>query len=151
MKKINKKGFTLIELLAVIVVLAVVMLIAVNAVIPQMDRARKQAFLTEATTIIEAAETYFMYHEMTGNPKLCVDVEDLIGEYVDEKGKGRYDGVVYYAYDGNHLLTLTNGDNYYLITTNDKMATLDAEAVKSSEAEVIEGAPIGVFEKSCVY
>ncbi len=142
MKKLNKKGFTLIELLAVIVVLAVVMLIAVNAVIPQMNRSRKQAFITEATTILGGAETYFMYHEMTSGSVSCVDIQDsLIGEYVEEKGKTDYDGVVMVDAAGKYTIHLTNGAGYYVVTTDDDIASLDDTAVKTA-------APSG-FKTAC--
>ena len=49
------RGFTLIELLAVIVVLAIIMLIAVNAVLPQMEKARRSSFAIEANGAIQAA------------------------------------------------------------------------------------------------
>ena len=142
MKRLNKKGFTLVELLAVIVVLAVVMLIAVNAVIPQMNRSRKQAFITEATTVLGGAETYFMYHEMTSGAATCVDVQDaLIGEYVEEKGKADYDGVVMVDANGKYTIHLTNGSGYYLVTTDSDIATLDDTAVKTA-------APTG-FKTAC--
>ena len=62
---INKKGFTLVELLAVIVILAVLILLALPAVLRTMERARDRAFITEANTIIRAAETARAEHEMT--------------------------------------------------------------------------------------
>lgn len=71
-KVINKKnscttrGFTLIELLAVIVVLAVVMLIAVNAVLPKLEQARKSAFAIEANGAIKSAQQYYMAQLLTG-------------------------------------------------------------------------------------
>jgi len=141
MKKLNKKGFTLVELLAVIVVLAVVMLIAVTAVVPMMNRSRKQSFITEGTTILNGAESYFVYHEMTSGDKTCVDVQDLIGEYVEEKGKDEYDGTVTVDASGKYTLHLTNGNGYWLVTTDDAIANLDDTAVK-------EAAPSG-FKTSC--
>ena len=93
MKKLNlnKKGFTLVELLAVIVVLAVIMLLAVNAVIPQMNKARKNAFVTEANAFIDAAGTYYQNAMLTGESGIsaaggCVDVSKLIGEYIEKDG-----------------------------------------------------------------
>ena len=43
MKNINNNhGFTLVELLAVIVVLAIVMLVAVQSVLPQMEKQEEE-------------------------------------------------------------------------------------------------------------
>lgn len=99
MKKLNKNGFTLVELLAVIVVLAVIMLLAVNAVLPQMNKARKNAFITEAQTFIDAAGTYYQSAMLTGDENFtsaggCVNVSDLIGPYVEKENKADYSGYV---------------------------------------------------------
>ena len=83
--KKNLRGFTLVELLAVIVVLAIVMLIAVQAVLPQMERARRQSFAIEANGAIDAAQAYFMSSSLTGGDGFpandgdteCVTIDDL--------------------------------------------------------------------------
>ena len=88
MKRLNRKGFTLVELLAVIVVLAVIMLLAVNAVIPQMNKARRNAFVTEAQTFIGGAETYILNKQMGGQAigdTACVELGQLMPEYVEKK------------------------------------------------------------------
>ena len=87
MKKLmNKKGFTLVELLAVIVILAVIILVAMNAVIPQMEKARKSAFVTEAETYINGAKAYYTSEVMKGNTPTCVNILDLTGAYVEKSG-----------------------------------------------------------------
>lgn len=138
----NTKGFTLIELLAVIVVLAVIMLVATTAVVPMMNRAQKQAFITDAQTIIKGAESYFIYKDMTGGnvsgldkntmndyngtdygyvSYKCVDinvdssagVDDLLGEYVEEKGKESYYGtVIYDKVKDYYQIYVTDGEKY---------------------------------------
>lgn len=45
MKKLNKKGFTLVELLAVIVVLALLMVVAGNAIIGIINKNRADSFV----------------------------------------------------------------------------------------------------------
>lgn len=58
MKK-KKKGFTLIELIAVIAILAVLAVVAVPRVITYVDKSKKVAVQTEASTIYNAAEAAY--------------------------------------------------------------------------------------------
>ena len=149
MKKLNlnKKGFTLVELLAVIVVLAVIMLLAVNAVIPQMNKARKNAFVTEAQTFIGGAETYVLNKQMGGAAVTdidCVDLDDLMPEYVEEK-EG-YSGIVEISglSDGNPVYTIyvTNG-KYYINGKTSKDLAADESAI------VTEGSSASLSKTTC--
>ena len=97
----NNHGFTLVELLAVIVVLAIVMLVAVQSVLPQMEKARRQTFALDAQTAIESANTYFMNQSLStgkGFPSNdtstnCVEIKTLIDQgYFTVKGS--YSGKV---------------------------------------------------------
>lgn len=122
----NLRGFTLVELLAVIVVLAIVMLIAVQAVLPQMERARRQSFAIEANGAIDAAQTYFMSSSLTGGEGFpateggtsCVTIEQLYnGGYTEltpstSSGTG-YSGKVVVQKKGNIYL-------YYVFLEKDK-------------------------------
>ncbi len=62
----SNKGFTLIELLAVIIVLAVVTLLAVQAILPQVDKAKKNAFAVEANNAIDAAKQWYAEAAISG-------------------------------------------------------------------------------------
>ena len=53
-KKLNKKGFTLIELLAVIIILAILIAVAVPAVTRYLTGARKDTFVSNAKSAIQA-------------------------------------------------------------------------------------------------
>ena len=110
MRKLNKKGFTLVELLAVIVILSVVMLIAVTAVGPLMNRARKNALITEAESLINAAKVAVAAEQLntssiiSKNPGKapCVDMKWLInGGYYEKTGDSDYVGSVKVAKSGN--------------------------------------------------
>mgnify|MGYP000776451270 CR=1 FL=1 len=107
----NLRGFTLVELLAVIVVLAIVMLIALQAVLPSMERARRQTFAIEANGAIDAANTYFMSSMLTGGSGFpateggtsCVTIAKLYEEGFTELGNN-YSGKVIVQKKGNiHL------------------------------------------------
>lgn len=105
----NLRGFTLVELLAVIVVLAIVMLIAVQAVLPQMERARRQSFAIEANGAIDAAQTYFMSSSLTGGDGFpateegtsCVTIQDLYTGGYTELQYPNYSGKVVVQKKGN--------------------------------------------------
>ena len=61
-KKLNNKGFTLIELLAVIVILAIVMGVAANAILNVMNDSRKNTFI--AAVRYTSPSTKMMLHKM---------------------------------------------------------------------------------------
>jgi len=114
MKK-NQKGFTLVELLAVIVILAVIILIAVNAIIPQMNKARKNAFIDEVAVYAQAAEKAYVANQIDeGTTPTCYPVTGsgtnvLNGNYV-KKADDAYKGKVVLDADGNlSAIYLTNG------------------------------------------
>lgn len=58
MKK-KKKGFTLIELIAVVAILAILAAVAVPRVIKYVDKSKRVAVQTEASTVYNAAEAAY--------------------------------------------------------------------------------------------
>ena len=100
--KLNKKGFTLVELLAVIVILAVVMLVAITAIGPVMERANKGALSSSAQIILSGAENAYTADQMAAaakrkfnNNKVCVSIKALEDAgYFDAKGKKYYGSVL---------------------------------------------------------
>lgn len=111
----NMRGFTLVELLAVIVVLAIVMLIAVQAILPQMENARKSVFALEANGAIDAAQTYFMNNSLSSGQNgfpvadggtSCISIDDLIDKGYSDLEKGTYSGKVIVTKKANSTLYL---------------------------------------------
>ena len=125
MKKLNlknKKGFTLVELLAVIVVLAIIILIAMPSVMSAMDKARRNALITEASEITKIATTAYADDSMgTGITKVCYNLKYLSEQGYLDKNLSGYTGQVGVEVDSNgKVLTkiwLSNG--IYKITTGD--------------------------------
>ncbi len=93
MKKNNKKGFTLIELLAVIVILAILATAAFTLVIPRITEARKNSFVTDAASAVDAAEGYFLQHSGV----YCVNVDQLIKDGLVKGTIGINAGYVVYS------------------------------------------------------
>ena len=98
----SKKGFTLVELLAVIVVLAIIILIAMPSVMSAMDKARRNALITEANEITKIAATAFADDSMgTGLTSKCYSLQALKdGGYLDKNLKD-YSGSVSISIDSN--------------------------------------------------
>lgn len=104
MKKVlkNNKGFTLVELLAVIVVLAVIILIAMPAVMSSMDKARRNALVTEVSEIAKVAQTAYANDSMgTGITEICYNLEYLVENGYLDKNLSNYTGEVFLKVDEN--------------------------------------------------
>lgn len=80
MKKLNNKGFTLIELLAVIVILAIVMGVAANAILNVMDDSRKNTLQSSAKSAADAFRTAYAENQLKNNDKILgLDSNTLLG------------------------------------------------------------------------
>ena len=78
--KLNKKGFTLIELLAVIVVLAILMLVAVQNIFPMIANARANAFISTVENIRDSANNKYVSDMLTtiSRTQKCYTVAQLV-------------------------------------------------------------------------
>ena len=149
MKYINKKGFTLVELLAVIVVLAIVMLIALQAVMPRMEEARKSVLAIEANSAIKSAQTYFTNQSLKSNtsgfPSVigktnCVAIDTLIDGGYSELNKTSYSGKV---------LIKKETETYYTYTIylqKDRTLMIVAKGSKDGYNVNIEGEDVQGYE-----
>lgn len=151
-ERYNERGFTLIELLAVIVVLAIVMLIGVNAILPQMDDARKRAFSIEVNGLVTSAQQWFVTAQLTDGIVInagethCVSVDDLItAGQSDLKKDSGYSGCVEISKSGNLFLynaKLKNKSYQTKLTATvnggqNKSATIDDVTKKEKENKYI--------------
>lgn len=98
MKLKNIKGFTLIEIIAVTVLLAILILLAVFAIIPQIKKSRINAFGDEVLNYAGAAETKYVadgiddtYGDLPANG-VCFNTSELKGEYL--KTEKDYKGII---------------------------------------------------------
>ena len=84
MKKMlkNKKGFTLVELLAVIVILALLIVITANTVLPMMNNSKQSGMVTYAERVLNTASSMYQADSITGgsNDPRDYSIEKLMGE-----------------------------------------------------------------------
>ncbi len=76
MKKLNKNGFTLVELLAVIVILALLIVVVANSVLPAMNNSKQSALKTYAQRVIQAAKSNCMSAVMLNGGEPSSDVNN---------------------------------------------------------------------------
>ena len=98
---INKKGFAIVEILVIVVILAVVGLIIMMSVIPQIEQNAKESFLTDSKLYIQAATKHFSdikidEENFTGG---CVSISDLNKTDVGVVDKKNYSGYISLALD----------------------------------------------------
>jgi len=142
----NKKGFTLIELLAVIVVLGIVMVIGATTVLPLLEQSKKNAFETEAKSLISGAsdivtlitinEYEGSYYE-TSNDGYCITFDQIktAGFWNKNDSKGYVGKVEATKKDNNYTYTVTmHNDNYKVAGASDG---LTAENYVDTDTSVV--------------
>ena len=119
MKK-KKKGFTLIELIAVIAILAILAVVAVPRVIKYVDKSKRVAIQTEASTIYNAAEAAYNDGRLKNNGKAInskefdgLSVSTVVSELKGETGS-----------NGESLLNNVNTDKLEVAKTLGNLKTI---------------------------
>lgn len=107
MKK-KKKGFTLIELIAVIAILAILAVVAVPRVIQYVDKSKKVAIQTQASTIYNAAEAAYNDGKLESaeNGDVFIKGNDSGKTASAVKDASDFDGL-----NANNVATALEGDN----------------------------------------
>ena len=108
MIKFNKKGFTLVELLAVIVILALLIVITANTVLPMMNNSKDAGLRVEAQRILNLASGEYQLEELKTSGKDTFKVSELLGSsdnYIGcvkvSKSSNEY-VYTFYVYDKNN-------------------------------------------------
>ncbi|MBQ4583564.1 MAG: type II secretion system protein [Bacilli bacterium] len=149
-KKNNKKGFTLVELLAVIVILAVVALIGMTTVLPRVEGARKDAFVTEANKFMQAAANAYAtllidggtITENGGNLTTSggtIDIRTLVSKgYINKSDMTGYSGCIEISVTGtgsaavaSYKIKLSNGK----FNTNGYKSSVNANALSTGDVD----------------
>ena len=121
MKKLNRKGFTLIELLAVIVILAIVMGVAANAVLNVMNDSRKNTLQSSAKSAADAFRTAYAETELRNTDVILGIPKDTLegGAPVKLVAKGENNTIKHNAFKPLGISTENyDEDNSYVIYQN---------------------------------
>lgn len=94
----SNKGFTLVEILAVVVVLGIIVLISTNMVLRQLDKSRKNAFVTDVSQYVKSTS----YDSL---------VKDKLDQYV----------IYYFPDSGIEILPKVNHSGYMIKDENDNV------------------------------
>ena len=160
-RKLNNKGFTLIELLAVIVILAIVMGVAANAILNVMNDSRKNTLQSSAKSAADAFRTAYAEYEvgksLNNNTILGISASDLIQtvpttvNLVSARSSlgltgNNYDlansWVKYDPDQGSFTVCLTanQSGSYYVASA---VGTLNAASGESTGETTAESSPVG--------
>ena len=150
----NKKGFTLIELLAVIVVLAIVAVLATTTMLPLMNKAFENGFVTEANAARESAgnvmtlitQGYFEPGEpgkdyQNSETKTCISLKRMAEEGIFDKDMEFFEGSPA-EYEGKVIVTKKDSESgnykYKVIMHNDKYIVEKESKINNNDDAVKE-------------
>lgn len=110
----NSRGFTLVELLAVIVILGIIAAIAVPSIGTVIDNSRKDAHISNAQSIKEAARLYDTSEDIESTISGQIKLKELIDkdyiEPIDAPGDAEYHGDSYVNLENNAVRLLSKND-----------------------------------------
>lgn len=92
----KKNGFTLVEILAVVFILGILVTIAMTAVIPRINQAKKETFIIDAQNILKVAEDLFV--EKQALNELPKNTSDSSNDIIFKYNYNYYGNPKYYAY-----------------------------------------------------
>lgn len=156
LKKRKKKGFTLIELIAVVAILAILAAVAVPRVIEYVNKSKRVAVQTTASTIYNAAEAAYNdgnLYAITGNTieSGATPVSDFGKANVTQVVNGLKAKNLLSAVDVNKLGTYkdkTMADLDKIISANEKDIVVDSSGNLSKINGVTESTPANTPAKA---
>lgn len=156
----NKKGFTLVELLAVIVILALLIVITANTILPMLNRTKASGMVTYAEKVLSNAQTNVEADKLTGGLDVAVidsgDGGDLVKFYKIKKdlteAENYFGCVRYNVTDETYQIKMFSyDDNLYLYSTTDLSVgdITDASKFKTKNITSDNTASIEEMETRC--
>ena len=136
----NKKGFTLVELLAVIVILALLIVITANTVLPMMNNSKESGLRVEAQRILNLASGEYQLKKMQNATVPAFTVSQLLGSsenyvgcvFVEESGNEFI--YTYEVYDKNNKMKITGTDEKLNAVSSSTKTVERNQTVPATEA-----------------
>ena len=132
---INKKGFAVVELLVVVVILAVVGLIIMMSVIPQIEQNAKDSFISDMKLYLQAATKNLTDAKISGEDftSKCISITDLNKSDVGVVDKNNYMGYIKTSLDPEsktvvYNIAITN-KKFYSYNRLDNSFVIDGEEI----------------------
>ena len=138
----RKKGFTLVELLAVIAIIGLVATIAVPIILDSVNTTKEKAFLDNAKSLNEAANTYYQEQHLTDEVSVPLLVTYSNGKATNCNNKKGLD----------HSGKVPDGGNLYIDSTGKvEMKVYDKKTKQCIVKSATENTPHpeNIAEASC--
>ena len=92
----NKKGFAIVEMLVVVVILAVVGLVIMMSVIPQIEQNAKDGFISDMKLYLQASAKEITDAKIDGEDftSKCISISDLNKTDIGVVDKNNYSGYI---------------------------------------------------------
>ena len=132
---LNKKGFTLVELLAVIVILALLIVITANTVLPMMNKSKDNAMVVYAERVLSNASASYQADTITSGSKAekGYSIKDLMGTDAEYYGCVKV-APVSGSTDYTYTIVMYDDNNAKKIEGYTTTATITIEASGTSGA-----------------
>lgn len=130
--KLNKKGFTLVELLAVIVILALLIVITANTILPMMNNSKKNAMVVYANRVLNAASSMYQADSISQGVE-----ESQIYSIEKLMNQKDYYGCIEVSYNVD---SESYEYTFFMLSPNDKLkleGIVKSNSIKSKAADVV--------------
>ena len=138
----NKKGFTIVEILVVVVILAVVGLVIMMSIIPQIEQNAKDSFISDIKLYLQASTKEITDSKIEGEEftSKCISIADLNKKDVGVVDKKSYMGYIVTTLDVEdktvvYNIAITNKRFY---TYNRTDSTFLVDGSKIDETNILD-------------
>lgn len=135
---INKKGFTVVEILVVVVILAVVGLVIMLSIIPQIEQNAKDSFINDMKLYLQTSTKKITDDKIDGEDftSKCISISDLNKTDIGVVDKNNYAGYIITSLDPEDKTVIYNiaitNKKFYSYNRTDSSYLVDGEEFDDS-------------------